>query len=182
MTRHGSPSFSRAACTLPAMMTLMRSTPAASAVSRPPHGKARYQPMRAHPMVSTAPTGRLPRAALPRGPAAENRKTHRSASRARGFLLWRISYTCRCPISFTDVDVQTFLDHCQKRTFVHLTTSASCSPQASTQTNPLRVDGGRDHANEKGRDCALCRLTGSERERLNSRHSVTAPVKSAPPA
>ncbi len=56
MTRHGSPAFRRAARALPAMMTLMRSTPAASAVSRPPHGKARYQPLRAYLMVSTAPT------------------------------------------------------------------------------------------------------------------------------
>ncbi|MEK9212526.1 hypothetical protein, partial [Sphingomonas sp. 2378] len=32
-------------------------------------------------------------------------KPHSSPRVARGFLLWRISYTCRCPISFTEADI-----------------------------------------------------------------------------
>jgi len=43
----------------------------------------------------------LPLLAAPAGPAPKNRNTHSVAPVARGFLLWRISYTCRCPIPFT---------------------------------------------------------------------------------
>lgn len=36
----------------------------------------------------------------------QTRKPHRSPLATRGFLPWRIAYTCRCPVSFTDTDVR----------------------------------------------------------------------------
>lgn len=50
---------------------------------------------------------------------AKNRKTHNSPPGARGFLLWRISYACRHPISFTISAVRRSLTFFQLRTLIH---------------------------------------------------------------
>jgi hypothetical protein len=75
--------------------------PATSAMSHPPRGPTRYQRLTSPPVVSTAPTRTFAAGCPARRSSTRKPKTHRSASVARGFLLWRISYTCRCPISFT---------------------------------------------------------------------------------
>ena len=68
-------------------------------------------PADGHPQVATI--------ALAPHDRAKTRKPHSSPPVARGFLLWRISYTSRCPISFTHADVRTHPPASQHRTSVH---------------------------------------------------------------
>ena len=66
------------------------------------------------------PLRRIPPASTPTARPPENRFLHRPSPVARGFLPWRKSYTCRCLISFTDVDVQAALSACQFRPLVNV--------------------------------------------------------------
>ena len=63
----------------------------------------------------------IPTAVMHIARQGENRKTHSSPPGARGFLLWRISYICRCPISFTHSATQRGAGASRKRTPVHVT-------------------------------------------------------------
>jgi hypothetical protein len=55
---------------------------------------------------------------------------------ARGFLLWRISYTCRCPISFT-IPAMAALRHYGHSALVELLSKAAV--HSFITTLPLRL-------------------------------------------
>lgn len=69
-----------------------------------------WRPWSRPPMHILAAAARAPQP----GPT---RKPHRPPPVARGFLLWRISYTCRCPISFTHAAIQRLPLSPQHRSF-----------------------------------------------------------------
>ena len=61
------------------------------------------------------PPMRVPPTGAPAPQRAETRKTHSSPPVARGFLLWRISYAKRRPISFTKVRCSAALSCARER-------------------------------------------------------------------
>ncbi len=69
---------------------------------------------RSDPPMRITPTG------APAPQCGEIRNPHRSARVARGFPLWRISYACRHPISFTEADVHGPLSPSRKRLLVQV--------------------------------------------------------------
>ena len=87
------------------------------------------------------PPIRIAAAGAPAPQRGEIRNPHRSARVARGFLLWRISYACRHPISFTQAVIQLAPTAPQLRTFIHVGAAANpCRLPVRPPRRPPIVD------------------------------------------
>jgi hypothetical protein len=92
--------------------------------------------------LSCLPTSGTRTTATPASHQGKTRKPHRLPLAARGFLLWRKSYTCRCPISFTCPAIHVPFLASQKQPPVHVDfdgTQVICGMTCHSRTGPLSV-------------------------------------------